>query len=218
MYKDFKDQKYASVIRESDELITKFGGEDFVPKFELLKAQAIGRYQGFEAYKQALNYVSLNYPQSPEGKKAQLIYQITIPQIENSAFVEGDLDEEKTHKLIYTFSRFGDNQALELKARLEAIITDLRYDKMKVSLDIYTKDQQFVVVHTKRNKIGAEGFAELLTLGKIEDTRGVDLTNWNRKKKYYNKVEQEFFTVASPNYRIIQIHKNLDKYLEPKAE
>ena len=218
LYKDFRDQKYAQVIKESDELITKFGGEDFVPKFELLKAQAVGRYRGFEAYKEALNYVSLNYPQSPEGKKAQLIYQTTIPQIQNSSFITEGVDEENNHKLVYAFSRFGDNQAQELKERLEAIIKDLRYDKMIVSLDVYTKDQQFVVVHTKRDKSGAEGLAELLILGKIEDTRGVDLTKWNRRKKYYPKVDKEFFIIASPNYRILQIHKNLDSYSYVQAK
>lgn len=218
LYKDFRDQKYAQVIKESDELITKFGGEDFVPKLELLKAQAVGRYRGFEAYKEALNYISLNYPQSPEGKKAQLIYQTTIPQIQNSSFVTEGIDEENNHKLVYAFSRFGDNQAQELKERLEAIIKDLRYDKMTVSLDAYTKDQQFVVVHTKRDKLGAEGLAELLILGKIEDTRGVDLTKWNRRKKYYPKVDKEFFIIASPNYRILQIHKNLDSYSYVQAK
>jgi len=219
LYKDFRDQKYALVISKSDELITKYGGEDeFLPKFELLKAQAIGRYRGFEAYKEALNYVALNYPQSPEGKQAQIIYQVTIPQIENNVFVEG-VDEEKNHKLMYTFSTAENEQALALKEHLENIIKELRYDKMKVSLDAYTKDQQFLVVHTRRDRLGAEGLGELLSLGKTEDSRGVDLTKWNRRKKYYKKVEAEYFTVASPNYRILQIHKNLEGYnKQPQTE
>ncbi|GAA4272191.1 hypothetical protein U6A24_19735 [Aquimarina gracilis] len=212
LYKDFQDQKYAQVIKQSNELITKFGADDnFLPKFELLKAQAIGRYRGFEAYKQALNYVALNYPQSPEGKKAQMIYQVTIPQIESNTFLT-NLEEETNHKLIYPFSTFGNNQAMALKEHIAQILKELRYEKMKVSLDIYTKDQQFVVVHTRRTKLEAEGLAELLSLGKTEDTRGVDLTRWNRKKKYYDKVDAKFFTIASPNYRILQIHKNLENY------
>ncbi len=212
LYKDFQNQKYAEVIKQSDELITKFGGDDnFLPKFELLKAQAIGRYRGFEAYKEALNYVSLNYPQSPEGKKAQIMYRITIPQIENDIFIN-DLDDGKNHKLIYVFSTLGNNQAVGLKEDLEQIIKELKYDKMKVSLDVYNKDQQFVVVHTRRSRSEAEGLAELLALGRTEDTRGVDLTKWNRRKKYYRKIDGDYFTVASANYRIIQIHKNLEDY------
>ncbi|WP_438426192.1 tetratricopeptide repeat protein [Aquimarina macrocephali] len=218
LYRDFQNQKYASVIKESDEMITKFGGdEDFLPKFELLKAQAIGRYRGFEAYKEALNYVSLNYPQSPEGKKAQVIYQVTIPQIRENVFLT-DIDEQDNHKLVYAFSTFGDNQAQGLNELIDAIIKELRYEKMKVSLDIYNKDQQFVVVHTKGNKLAAEGLGELLSLGKTEDTRGVDLTKWNRKKKYYEKVEAAYFTIASPNYRVLQIHKNLEEYIQSQPE
>ncbi|WP_146052855.1 hypothetical protein [Aquimarina sp. I32.4] len=212
LYRDFQNQQYASVIRDSDRMIIKFGGdEDYLPKFELLKAQAIGRYRGFEAYKEALNYVSLNYPQSPEGKKAQMIYQITIPQIQDNVFLTAT-DELDNHKLVYTFSTFGENQAQALKENIEAIIKELRYDKMKVSLDIYTKDEQFVVVHTNGSRLVAEGLGELLSLGKTEDTRGVDLTKWDRKKKYYEKVENSYFTIASPNYRIVQIHKNLKDY------
>jgi len=56
-------------------------------------------------------------------------------------------------------------------------------------LDIYSKDTQFVVVHTKRNRLKTEGLSDLLALGRVEDTRGVDLTKWNRRKKYYPKVE-----------------------------
>lgn len=44
-------------------------GDPLVPKFEMLKANSIGRIQGFEAYKEALNYVALNYPNMPEGQK-----------------------------------------------------------------------------------------------------------------------------------------------------
>ncbi len=213
LYKDFVDQKYAHVIKESDELITKFGGEDdFVAKFELLKAQAIGRYRGFVAYKEALNYVSLNYPQSPEGKKAQLIYQTTIPQIESKAFVEND-EEDDNLKLVYVFSAEENSQAIEFKELLEEIIKQLKYYKMKVSLDVFTDRQQFVVVHTGRNKLGVDGFTELLALGMIEDTRGVDLENRKRKKKYFKKIDREGIILTSPNYRILQIHKNLEEYI-----
>lgn len=218
LYKDFVDQKYAQVITQSDELITKFGDdENFLPKFELLKAQAIGRYRGFEAYKEALNYMALNYPQSPEGKKAQLIYKTSIPQIQESAFATNK-DSEENHKLVYAFSSTNSEEAENLKKLVELYITELKYDKMKVSLDVYNKDQQFVVVHTRRDKLGADGLAELMNLGKTEDTRGVDLTRWNRRKKYYPKVSQDPVIMGSDNYRIVQIHKNFDQYKNSKTE
>lgn len=217
LYHDFGNQKYASVIKESDELITKFAGEDVVPKFELLKAQAIGRYKGYEAYKEALNYVALNYPQSPEGKKAQFIYDTALPQMSNNVFVTG-VETEKNHKLVYVFPFAEKEQASELKKQVEAIIAELRYDKMSVSLDIYTKDELLVVIHTKRDQEGAEGLGELLSLGKIEDTREADMTNWNRRKVYFKNVTRPYVVIASSNYRTAQIHKNLSAYEAPVLE
>lgn len=211
LYSDFKKQRYASVIAESDQMITKFEGEEFVPKFELLKAQALGRLRGFEAYEKALSYVALNYPQSPEGKKAQFIIETTIPQIQDAQF-DAELDGKLNHKIIYPLATSTDEDIAVIQQNVEDILKELRYDKMKVSIDVYTKDQQFLVVHTRRDLLGAQGLAELLELGQVEDTRGVDIRNYNRKKKYYPAVIKDYVVMASPNYRVVQIHKNLDSY------
>ncbi|WP_378186023.1 tetratricopeptide repeat protein [Aquimarina sp. W85] len=213
LYLRFKQQQYDAVIVQSDKMIAQLDSEEYIPKFELLKAQAIGRYRGLDAYKKALNYVALNYPQSPEGKKAQSIYQTAVPQLENKMFSQ-DIEDQNNHKLVYPFSNFGDNQITQLKETVQNILKELRYDKMKVSIDVYNDSQQLLVIHTKRNKLGAEGLAELLSIGKTENTTGVDLSNWNRKKKYYPAIKAAYFVIASPNYRILQIHKNLEHYNE----
>jgi hypothetical protein len=45
-------------------------GEPIVAKLELLKAYAIGKSQGLVAFKEALEFVALNYPNTEESKKA----------------------------------------------------------------------------------------------------------------------------------------------------
>jgi len=48
-----------------------------IAKFELLKAFAIGKYQTKEAYKKALEFVSINYANLEEGIRAkELLKQI----------------------------------------------------------------------------------------------------------------------------------------------
>lgn len=211
LYKEFQNQNYSTVIKQCNAMIIKFGGdEEFLPKFELLKAYAVGRYRGYTDYKKSLGYVALNYPQSPEGKHAIYLQKTALPKIANSDIKF--TDNESDHKLVYEFSTLGNNQAIALKEHIEAIIKELRYEKMTVSLDVYDSEHQFIVVHTHKNKLSAEGLGELLSLGKTEDTRGVDLTNWNRRKKYFKKVELDYMVIDSPNYRTIQVHKNLDAY------
>ncbi len=71
IFYEYKDEKFESVIEKSTIAISKFEGQAIVPKFELLKAYAIGKKEGLAAFKQALDFVVMNYPNTEEGKKAQ---------------------------------------------------------------------------------------------------------------------------------------------------
>ena len=67
---------------------------------------------------------------------------------------------------------------------------------MSTSIDYYNPDTIFVIIHGLNTKLGARGFAQVL----------------NEDKKY--KIKKPFFEISSPNYKIVQIHKNLDDYLK----
>ncbi|MEM0517560.1 type IX secretion system periplasmic lipoprotein PorW/SprE [Aequorivita flava] len=194
LYKEFEASKYADVINKADNYIIVYNGNDIVPKFELLKATAIGRQQGFEAYKKALNFVSLNYPNSEEGKQAQLIYSNTLPLLAEKDFVTEE--ESDSWKLVYKFSNEEAEAAQQLKDKLEKAIKDYHYTNMVTSIDYYTPQTNFVIVHGLNTKLGAKGFGDIL-----------------KEKKEY-KVKHKFFEISTPNYKIIQIHKNLDEYLQ----
>lgn len=70
LYYAYQDEKYDEVIRECDLAISKYSELFILPKFELLRAYAIGKRDGIEAFQKALEFVSLNYSNSEEGKKA----------------------------------------------------------------------------------------------------------------------------------------------------
>ncbi len=193
LYKDFEASKYAYVIEQSDEYITIYNGNPIVPKFELLKATAIARQQGFEAYKKALNFVALTYPNSDEGKQAQYIYTTVLPTLENTDFTKGD--DSNSWKLVYKFNSAENDEAKKLKDLLDKAIKELNYTNMSTSLDYYTPETQLVIVHGLNSKLGTQGFGEVL-----------------RERKGF-KIKKPFFEISSPNYKLIQIHKNLDAYL-----
>lgn len=194
LYKEFEAAKYAEVIQKSDEYMMVYNGNDIVPKFELLKATAIGRQQGFEAYKKALNFVSLNYPNSEEGKQAQQIYSSVLPLLAVKDFApEAETD---SWKLVYKFTNEEGEAAQKLKEQLEKAITDYKYTNMSSSIDYYDPQTQLVIVHGLSTKLGARGFGEVL------------------KENKDFKINYPFFEISSPNYKIIQIHKNLGEYLQ----
>jgi len=194
LYKAFEAGEYAAVIEKSDEYIMVYNGNDIVPKFELLKATAIGRQQGYEAYKKALNFVSLNYPNSDEGKQAQQIYSNVLPALAIKDFIPEA--ESDSWKLVYKFTKEETEAAQKLKAQLDKAITDFRYTNMSSSRDYYDPQTQLVIVHGFNTKLGARGFGEVL------------------KENKDFKIKNPFFEISTPNYKIIQIHKNLDDYLK----
>jgi hypothetical protein len=204
LYKKFEAQRYQDVIDTADEYITTYNGDEIVPKLELLKATALGKQEGYDAYKKALNYVSLNYPNDDEGKQAQLIYSNTLPKLAFNSFMP--YDEGKSFKIVYSFSKAEREQAESLKTLLDEIIVKANYANMITSIDYYNPDIDFVVVHGLKSRLGSQGFGEILYEGNMK----------TKNKKF--KITRTFFDISTENYKTIQIHKNLDIYLNPPIQ
>ncbi|MFC4722913.1 tetratricopeptide repeat protein [Geojedonia litorea] len=193
VYEQFLSQNYASVIEQSDGYIKEFDGDMIVPKFEILKASARGRLYGFEAYKESINYIALNYPNAEEGKKAEEIMEVVIPVLEQKGFTDDTL--AKNFNVIY---QFGNNSGEDSDAFLKKIqeeIADIRYFELSATKDVYDKNTTFIVIHGFNDMGGAVGFADLL-----------------RERK--SKIIRPYIAISSPNYETVQLHKNLDEYIK----
>ena len=194
LYKQFINQEYLKVITGAEENISKFTGDPIVPKLEMLKANAIGRIQGYDAFEEALNYVALNYPNNPEGKKAKEIIAEQLPKLAPKEFLDSDITKKTENwKLVFPFKMTESQKAQELKELLEKSIKDLNY-RNTVSIDVYNLETQFVVVHGFKSKDYVLGYAELI----------------KNNKEY--RVPYENFVILSANYKTIQVHKNLKAY------
>ena len=109
--------------------------------------------------------------------------------------------ETDSWKLIYKFTSEETEAAQKLKEQLEKAIVDYRYTNMSSSIDYYDPQTRLVVVHGLSTKLGARGFGEVL------------------KENKDFKIKHPYFEISSPNYKIIQIHKNLGEYLQvPPAD
>ena len=194
LFKKYEQQQFLEVITQSEEYINQFTGDPIVPKFEMLKANAIGRLQGFEPFKEALNYVALTYPNNPEGKKAEQMVEEQLPKLETKEFSpETGSTGAGNWKVVFPFKIKNDENATKLKNRLVEVVDELNYKNI-ISKDIYNLEDEFVVVHGFPSQDFALGFAELI----------------KNNKDYL--IKDENFVVLSDNYKIIQVHKNLESY------
>ena len=202
LYKQFNNEEYAQVITEAENQIKRLEGDDFVPKFEILKASAKGRLYGFEAYKEGIDYIALTYPNSEEGKKAQDIIKNAIPVLAKKEFVSDD--KAQKFNVIFEFDNNSDEDIDAFIKILDEEVSKIRYFDLTTSKDVYDENTTFVVIHGLKSIEGARGFAEILQSDE-KDKRG---------RPVKPKITKEYFAISSPNYAIIQRHKNLNMYLK----
>jgi tetratricopeptide (TPR) repeat protein len=73
VYYLYKKGAYEKVLIRVNNLLPTIAYSKLKPKFELLKAYAIGKHQDRETYQQALEFIAVNYGNTDEGKKAKEI-------------------------------------------------------------------------------------------------------------------------------------------------
>jgi tetratricopeptide (TPR) repeat protein len=197
IYKQLNNQEYASALENLEKSLSDFAGDELIPKFELMKANTIGKFKGLEEYKKALTYVSVTYPNTEESKRAQDILDVNIPKLEQLTFANDSLS--KSWKILYKVNKKEDPETTTLTEKIKKMIAEKRYDNYNVSFDVYNQSQNFVVVHGISSREYATFLIELL-----------------RDTKEY-KIKLPAKVISSENYTIIQIKKNYNELEEKQT-
>ncbi|WP_298550572.1 hypothetical protein [uncultured Algibacter sp.] len=195
LYIQHENQEYANVISKSEAYIKTFDGDAMAPKFELLKATATGRLYGYDAYKKAVNYLAITYANTSEGKQAQNIESNILPKLASKEFVKETDSIPDNYKVIFQFKDQQPETISSFKETLDEVLEHVKYYKLNASVDVYNPNTKLVVVHGLKTEQVAKTFNQLLT------------------EEDQDKIKAPYFVVSSTNYKIIQIHKNLDAYL-----
>ena len=193
LYTQFELGEYQEVIDGCDLQIIRLDGDEIIPKLELLKVTSRARLYGFEAYKEGLNFVALNYPSSIEGKKAAQMYSSIIPELANKAFVEDST--QNNFKVVFKFERSETKQIQAFEKAVSTAVEEVDFFELTVSKDSYDTNTIFVVVHGLKSVQGALGFADIL------------------ETKNEMIISKPFFGISSKNYQTVQIHKNVETYI-----
>ena len=97
--------------------------------------------------------------------------------------------------MVFQFKEEKQETLAGFKSTLDTVLKHVKYYKLKSSVDVYDPKTTFVIVHGIKSKQAAETFDQILL------------------EKDKKKIKDPYFVVSSTNYQIIQIHKNLDAYL-----
>ncbi len=193
LYKRFEKGELRELFSEIDDIIQRFTGEETVAKFELLKAKLVARLEGIEAYKKALNYVALTYPNVEEGKQAEQLLASDVPKLEALTFTKGT---ETEWKIVFPKAYPLDQEVKNLTDKIEKYLKDANAVLLKMSTDIYTVSDDFIVIHGFSSKESANAI-------------------WSLLKEHKNyKIKDAAYIMSSEDYKIIQMKKKFEEWLK----
>jgi hypothetical protein len=204
-YKLLETQNYQEIIAKSDTYSTFFGEDDIAPKFQLLKATALGRLKGYDTYIKTLNEIAVDYANTPEGEKAKSL-ALSLKSVKDTSFVDGKTST--SFKAIYRFNSEEFNQINAFKEALQKAILKISFYDLSISEDVYDETTKFVVVHGITSQQGASSFNLLLK----------DNNSRNQEDRKAFKINRTAIGISTKNYQTIQIHKNLNSYIDLKQK
>jgi hypothetical protein len=192
LFKRYNEGEYKTTLLDTEIAIDQYTGDEIVPKLELLKARIVGKLRGIEEYKKALNFVALNYPNSPEGKEAEELLGSEVPAM---AALQFSSSETSNWKILYLAKDPNEKATKSLTDKIKKFLTERDWKSLKMSFDVYTEEYNFVVIHGMVSEENANSVATIL-----------------KDFKEY-KVPDVPIVISSQNYEIVQMKKNIGEYL-----
>ena len=106
-YNEYSLSNYSLAYSKCSEAETKFGKNDFAPKFAFIKAMCVGKLKGADSLETALKQVQVYYPKDAVSKQAQdileVLYNLKHPSEATGAVNKADtfsLDLNSPHLIV----------------------------------------------------------------------------------------------------------------------
>ncbi len=189
LYRLYEAQKYDSLLTISEPLLIKFSFHPELGKIELLRATAIARNNGLEAYEKALQNIILKYPKSPYQVEAEKRMEL-VKKYKAKVYTNVSSD---SYKLVIPYDIF--SPAVDgFISCIENVIVANKSTHLHISKDPFKDNLSFVVVHN---------FLSAQSAGYLADLLQKSVCNPN-----------EYFVISSDNYKTLQLTKKLKEYKE----
>lgn len=197
LYEKYEENTNVAVLDEVESAVDLYTGEEIVSKYELLKANILGKLKGVEEYKKALNFVALNYPNSLEGKTAETLLAKDIPYLQKLKF---NGEKATSWKLIFNIVDTINAHDSAVIDKIKKFTSERTAEKLSFSVDTYYMDDILLVVH-----------------GIPSESKAQDIVTILKDYKDY-KIADTAIIVSAENYKVMQIQKNLDVFLKSQSE
>jgi hypothetical protein len=187
LYDLYTAQKYDELLLQSEPLLIKFNFHPELGKIELLRATAIARSEGIDAYEKALNDIIVKYPKSPYEAEAKKRMKL-VDKYKSKIYTNAKSD---SYKLVIPYDIFSASADSFIDC-IKRVLVENKSIHLSISKDPFTRKQSFIVVHHFLSEKSAAYLADLL--------------------KKTTCAPQNYFVISSDNYKTLQLTKKLKEY------
>jgi len=135
VYELYQQENYNAVIAGAESAFDQYADDPLTPKFQYIRAMALGALDGNEAMKIALDTLIAQYPSSEEGLQAQEIVDymyIEFPEIREA-------DQAAEAEKIYTLIDSTQEHYLLLAVHSSQNVNQVSFDLLNHNLDNYNQ-------------------------------------------------------------------------------
>lgn len=208
----FNQGRYAEVITEADAAIKKYPKNFLMPKFDFLKAMAIGKTQGVDAYVKALKEIVVKYPKDEVKPKAEEILAI-LSKTGTEAGNNNGQPTESNAASIYSYTPEAEHFVV-----IVANSKKINLGQLKTKISDF--NSQFYSMATFNiGQVGFQGDNQMITIKTFENAKkAMDyFTTLRENSEVFKGITPDnfkLFVISSNNYSVLYNDKDLQKYLD----
>jgi len=191
-YKEYVNKNYITSEKIIIKALEQYKELPIVPKFMLLEAYIHLKLDGLASFSKNLNQLAINSPNTIEGKDAKKLKAEITTQLKNKN--NFNVNSTSNHWYIslkipkkYNFDKF--------KNQFSKILLKENINNLIVRRDNYTRNYDIILIKEFTTSLAAKKFSELI------------------KKISKPLSTSNFFIISRSNYGLIQLNKNLNKYI-----
>lgn len=192
-YNYYEEGNFVLVDSLATKALETYQGLPIIPKYKLLKAYAIVKLDGYKAFSELLTAILLEFPNTPEGKKAKNTLDLIKDDLAKADDFTAIKDKDN---LILAYQVPNKLDLSKLENQLTTIVQNEDFSNLSVETKPYNRSTKLFLI---------KGFS---------DKDALDDFTYFINKKYKIVLPKDFFVISQTSYNKIQLYKNLNIYLK----
>ena len=203
----YNNGNYNQTIVDIDAIDNQFKKNPLKSNFDLLKAFAIGKLKGKEAFEMELKQIFINYPGTEVGNDVQAI----LDQIQSERMAQAgkskqsdenqktfESNQNETHNLIVIFASDIVNEEELMQKTSLYCASNFASDSLKLSIEPWSENEKMVIISDFSGAKTAQQFHKQIKLDLLDKIPNIGALN---------------FVISLGNYSKLYRFKEIEKYL-----